>query len=307
MKFYIGNTDLDWYRFLKKEAPDDVNFWQPGGMSHFRAIEPGCPFLLKLKSPINKVAGIGFFTSHTILPIDFAWEVFRTHNGCENLLEFRSKIGSYRGGLNSIDRNPNVGCIVLTNPFFFEEEDWIAPPMNWSRNIVQGKTFDTNEEGDRRYWGRVEEVLSKYSAIHTKNIVEEPVHLYNHYLANVRIGQSAFRILVTDAYSRRCAISGEKTLPVLEAAHIKPYSFGINTTNNGLLLRADLHKLFDSGYVTITDQYTIEISKRIREEFENGKDYYKFHGKPLESVPNSVADLPNMEYLRWHNENLFRT
>lgn len=47
---------------------------------------------------------------------------------------------------------------------------------------------------------------------------------YHHILIRHRLGQGAFRVLVTDAYQRRCAISGEKTLPVLEAAHIRPYS-----------------------------------------------------------------------------------
>lgn len=307
MKYFIGNTDLDWYRHLKNLNPEDVNFWQPKGSGHFKAIEPGSPFLLKLKSPINKVAGIGFFTSYSLLPIDFAWEVFQIRNGCDNLAEFRSKIISYRGGSNTIERNPNVGCIVLTNPIFFNEEDWVELPGNWSRNIVQGKTFDTGNEDDRTYWETVEAVLLKYSTIHTMGVVNEQVPLYNRYLTNVRIGQGAFRVLVTDAYARRCAISGERTLPVLEAAHIKPFSFGINTTNNGLLLRADLHKLFDTGYVTVTDRYIIEISNRIREEFENGRDYYKYHGKPLANLPHINSDLPEKEYLRWHNENMFKT
>jgi putative restriction endonuclease len=283
-----------------------MNFWQPGGLSHFKAIEKGSPFLLKLKSPINKIAGIGFFTSHSILPIDFAWEVFQNRNGTENFLGFYSKIKSYRDSSNTIEKNPNIGCIVLTNPIFFNQEDWITLPENWSRNIVQGKTYNTDDENDKRYWKLIETVLIKYSN-QSSEILKDQIPLYNQYLMNVRIGQGAFRILVTDAYSRRCAISGEKTLPVLEAAHIKPYSFGINTTSNGLLLRADLHKLFDTGYITVTDKYYIEISRRIKEEFENGRDYYKFHGQNLVSLPQSRFDLPNQDYLKWHNENIFRT
>ncbi|HEY8423583.1 MAG TPA: HNH endonuclease signature motif containing protein, partial [Clostridia bacterium] len=66
-------------------------------------------------------------------------------------------------------------------------------------------------------------------------------------------GQGAFRVLVTDAYNRQCAVSGEKILPALEATHIKPYSKeGPNDVKNGILLRADIHKLFDAGYITIT-------------------------------------------------------
>jgi len=45
MKYYIGNTDKDWYDFLKKLSPDDINFWQPGGSSIFQVLQPGAPFL----------------------------------------------------------------------------------------------------------------------------------------------------------------------------------------------------------------------------------------------------------------------
>ncbi len=307
MKFYIGNTDIDWFKYLKSIKPEDINFWQPGGTIRFKAIEQGSPFLFRLKSPINKIAGVGFFTSHSILPIDFAWEIFQDRNGTDNYLNFFNKIKTYRDSSNSINRNPNIGCIVLTNPIFFKEEDWISVPENWSKNIVQGKTYDTSDVNDRNYWNNLESILLNYSFNDPVDSVNESEPSYEIYPTRVRIGQGAFRVLVTDAYSRRCAISGEKTLPVLEAAHIQPYSTsGINTTNNGLLLRADLHKLFDKGYITVTDKYNIEISRRIKEEYENGRDYYKYHGQQLVSLPNNNKDLPERNFLRWHNENVFR-
>jgi len=53
---------------------------------------------------------------------------------------------------------------------------------------------------------------------------------------------------VTDAYTRRCAITGEKTLPALQAGHIRPHAkSGPHEIRNGLLLRSDLHNLFDLG------------------------------------------------------------
>ena len=59
--------------------------------------------------------------------------------------------------------------------------------------------------------------------------------------------------MVTDAYQRKCAVTGERTLPALEAAHIKPFAEGgSHNPQNGLLLRRDIHALFDGGYVTVT-------------------------------------------------------
>ena len=122
----------------------------------------------------------------------------------------------------------------------------------------------------------------------------------------MRIGQGAFRVLITDAYSRKCAITGEKTLPVLEAAHIKAYAeSGPHAISNGLLLRSDMHKLFDAGYITITKDHKVEISKRIREEFENGKEYYQYHGKELLNLPERQLNKPDSKFIEWHN-NIFK-
>ena len=69
-------------------------------------------------------------------------------------------------------------------------------------------------------------------------------------LIRPRLGQGAFRVLVTDIYQRRCAVTQERTLPALEAAHIRPYGEGgQHEAQNGLLLRRDIHSLFDAGYV----------------------------------------------------------
>ena len=90
-------------------------------------------------------------------------------------------------------------------------------------------------------------------------------------------------MLVTDAYHRRCAITGERTLPALEAAHIRPYAEGgDHEARNGLLLRRDIHSLFDAGYVTVTPSRHFEVSRRIKEEFDNGRHYYELHGLPIE-------------------------
>lgn len=206
--------------------------------------------------------------------------------------------------------NPTIGCIVLTNPVFFQEQDWVDIPEDWSRSIVQGKSYDTAGGLGFFLWKKVENLLNKYLTSNTREgeksqlileDTESPAY-GNAILKRVRLGQGAFRILVTDAYTRRCSITGEKTLPVLEAAHIKPYSkSGPHFISNSLLLRADLHKLFDSGYITITKDYTIEISKRIKEEFQNGKEYYQYHGKHLKNLPTRMLDRPNESYIDWHN------
>ena len=310
MKFYVGVTDTSWFSFLSSINPEDVNFWQPGGNTPFKVIDAGSPFLFKLKSPLNVIGGLGFLSSHTFLPISIAWETFRQNNGTRDFQSFLKLIQNYRHDHNE---NPNIGCIILTNPIFFKEDDWIQIPENWKNSIVQGKSYSTEEPIGNNLWNKVLNTLPKYHFFdknegEISQLVLEPEARYGQsFLRNVRLGQGAFRVLVTDAYTRRCAISGEKTLPVLEAAHIKPYSeSGPHFISNSLLLRSDLHKLFDSGYLTITTEYKVEVSQRIKQEFENGKDYYKFHGADLSVLPHRIIDQPSKEFVSWHNELIYK-
>lgn len=67
MKFYLGVTDNQWFDYLSRINPEDINFWQPGGTVHFKVLQPGAPFLFKLKSPLNAIGGIGFFFQSHIL------------------------------------------------------------------------------------------------------------------------------------------------------------------------------------------------------------------------------------------------
>ena len=73
------------------------------------------------------------------------------------------------------------------------------------------------------------------------------------------------RIGLEKEYQVRCAVTGERTRPVLDAAHIKPFSLvQEHNLSNGLLLRKDIHKLFDDGYVTVTPDRRFLVSKAIR-------------------------------------------
>jgi len=311
MKFYLGVTDINWYNYLSQQNREDVNFWQPGGNLAFRVLTTGQPFLFKLKSPINAIAGVGFFSSHTFLPLSMAWDVFGNGNGCTSLEDLQGMIFPLRKDRSN--PNPTIGCIVLTNPIFFRKEDWVAVPEDWKPSTQQGKSYSMETEIGRRTWQKVELLIQRYlppAPIEKENqlTLQEPETKYGKsVLVKLRLGQGAFRVLVTDAYSRKCAISGERTLPVLEAAHIKPYAkSGRHLISNALLLRSDIHKLFDTGYLTITPELKVEVSKRIKEEFENGKEYYRFHGNDLYNLPYSLINKPEKQFVEWHNENVFK-
>lgn len=306
MRLWVGITDKDWFDVLAKLSPDEVNFWQPSGNREFRALQPGELFLFKLHMPHNFIVGGGTFVRYSRLPTSLAWDAFGAKNGVDSLTSLRDRVRRYRP--DSVDLDPVIGCNVLVEPFFLPRQQWIPAPASFAKNIVQGKTYDATVAEGRVLLSAVQAVLGHEIADTEQPTDADRPRYGSEYVTRGRLGQGAFRVLVIDSYQRRCAVTGEKTLPVLEAAHIKPYAEdGPHAVNNGILLRSDLHKLFDLGYVTVTPELKLEVSSRLREEWHNGREYYAYHGKELAFRPMTAAEQPARPYLEWHNEYRFRT
>ena len=318
MRAFVGITDGDWYRFLRGHPDiDEVNFWQPSGRTNFRALSPGEPFLFKLHTPERAIVGGAFFAHSSILPYRMAWDFFGEKNGAATLGEMRARIERYR----KVPPNPfedyPIGCVILSAPFFFNEDEWIPEPEGWKPNIVRGRGYDLVEDQvGRDLWQAV--LLRAGTPALQPGVVSEPAPdpagsgsvpgpLFGKPVAmRPRLGQGAFRSLITDTYQRRCAVTGEQALPVLEAAHVMPLSEGgQHRVDNGLLLRSDIHRLYDRGYVTVTPDLTFRVSRRLKDEFDNGEPYY-----PLEKrrvwVPARELERPSLEFLEWHSDTLFR-
>jgi len=223
MRAFVAITDNEWFAFLnRQDSLAEVNFWQPSGGRQFRALEPGQPLLFKLHAPDNFIAGGGFFATFSILPLSLAWETFGVANGARSREVMRERIEHYRRVAADPRADYSIGCIVLEEPFFLEERDWIPVPEDFSPNTQVGKTYDLTTQLGRGLWERVigSRALARNAGAEQSVMYGEPT------VFRPRLGQGAFRVLVTDAYGRHCAITGEKTLPVLEAAHIKPVAHG---------------------------------------------------------------------------------
>jgi len=309
MNAFVGITDFDWFNLLASQPHlEEINFWQPGGNRVFGSLKPGELFLFKLHSPRNFIVGGGFFQYSSLLPVSLAWDTFGAANGAFSLEDMRSRVERYRRVQPLPHEDYSIGCILLAQPFFLEEPFWIPVPSDWKRNIVQGRSYDLQIEPGLSMFKAVNDRLVRSSTDATpQTIVAEPEARYGSPTEVLpRLGQGAFRIVVTDAYERRCAVSGERVLPVLVAAHIRPYARGGNhQPSNGLLLRSDLHTLFDRGYLTISPEYHLEVSRKLQEDYENGKDYYRFHGEAIR-LPRAVELRPSQEQLAWHNDTIYR-
>lgn len=304
MRFFVGITDFDWFTYLSAQKPDEVNFWQPSGHNQFRSLQPAEPFLFKLRSPRNFIVGGGFFSHFSLAPLNLAWEAFGQNNGVTSLVEMRSRIWKLRKTQPTKDE-PIIGCILLQQPFFFDEPEWV-PVSDWPMNTVRGKGYSTDELRGKEIWTEVQNRLSAKPLVLDESVALATQKFGAPQIKLPRLGQGAFRILLADYYKRSCAFSSSHIFHVLDAAHIRPFAKGgTHSPTNGLLLRQDIHTLFDRGYLTVTPDFNIEVSGRIKEEFNNGKEYYAMHGQKI-SLPNLEQLRPSAEMLQWHNSEIFR-
>lgn len=220
VNLYIGITDDDWFEDLRhRTGLTEANFWQPGGRTGFHAIVPGELFLFKLHSPRNFIVGGGFFSHSTFLPVSLAWEVFGEANGAISAVEMKRRISKYRKQVIVPREDFQIGCRILEAPFFWDEPEWIALPDSFSRYVQQGKRYDTETGEGRELYDLVQSRLRRVPSL--RGVVEDAARYGEPALILPRIGQGAFRVRVTDAYQRRCAVTGERTLPVLQASHIR--------------------------------------------------------------------------------------
>jgi putative restriction endonuclease len=252
---YVAVTDGDWYQFLAaRPGLTEVNFWRPGGSRGFQALRSGEPFFFKTHHPHNRVVGGGFFSRFVALRLSEAWDVFGEANGASSVDEMRARVGLYRRERVGPGEDPFIGCVLIREASFFPPDALAGPPPDFAPNIVQGKSYDLAEQPAASYF---EQLVQRVLGVTIEIDLSQPWHLSRPVfgdprLAPYRLGQQAFQAVVLDVYGRRCAISGTTIRPVLQAAHIRPVTAGgEHRIDNGLLLRSDVHTMFDRGYLAV--------------------------------------------------------
>jgi len=306
MRMLVALTDREWARHLRQHQElEEVNFWRPQSKDEFRALEPGEPLLFKLHAPERAICGVGWFEGFTKLPVFLAWRTFGQGNGAPTYQEFLARLRVGRHG-QPISDLEELGCIMLRQPTWFPEEDWIPEPSGWAPNIVQGKTYPAEAGVGRGIWEQVLERLPA-SALPAGEYADTGPVPFVERVTQQRLGQGAFRALITNAYERRCAFTRERVLPTLEACHIRPAAQGgSHSLSNGLLLRADVHALFDAGYLGVHPMtMRIQASPRLQDDFQNGVEYQDLNGHELWS-PSVAMERPSKIQLEWHMDTVFR-
>jgi putative restriction endonuclease len=314
-ELFVANTDRAWFDHLRSQATDgvvdEVNFWLPKAQSPMKTLLPGEPVFFRLKRPWYAIAGYGFFAHFVVLDLDLAWSTFGWKNGDPDRARFFDRIAGYRGV--DVDRREGrlpLACTVLREAHFWPEERWIpwGEAEGWSRNIVQGATVSDAA------------LVAKLLAAMQADGGQAPGDFASDFQLLTlderarrqaervqRSGQGAFRLRLLSAYENRCAITGEHTLPVLDAAHIQPYlGAASNHPQNGIVLTKEFHTLFDEGYVGITPDHVVRVSERLKADYQNGKRYYPYDGQRLVQLPGDPKLAPSRDALAWHLETVFK-
>ncbi|MFY9489028.1 MAG: HNH endonuclease [Solirubrobacterales bacterium] len=267
----------------------------------------GTPVIFKLKMPQNAICGFGFFSQYQRIPVWQAWELFGAANGVSSQAALTERIKRI-ASRNAIDigPDPHVGCVVLAQPCFLPPDEWIEIPDDWKSNIVTGRSQNLATGEGQRIWAQC---LAAYARLYDDSdeivLAAEAARRGTPRMIAPRLGQASFRLDVQSAYSDRCAVTGEHSLPVLEAAHVTPWGAGgPHSVSNGILLRSDLHRLFDRGYVTVSDGAQLVVGEALREEWNNGKAYYELQGRTL-FEPETPRDRIDRDRLAWHRESVF--
>ena len=308
MHGFIAPTDHGWYQFLRARPEiTEVNFWRPGG-TRFRALPPGAPFFFKLKRPHNAIGGFGLFARAERLPVWQAWDAFGQANGTRDEHELLLRLDRL-GGRDSLGlgRSRMIGCVAITEPVFFAPDEWVAVPSDWSRNIVSGRTEDlTHGDGLRMWTECLERAAARQDiSLEWPRDALDAQRAGKPVLITPRLGQSSFRLAVLDAYGQQCAVTTEHSLPVIDAAHIRPWAAGgTHSIPNGIPLRRDLHRLFDLGYVTVRPNLRLAVSGKLRDDYANGRVYYELEGREIR-LPKIEALRPDTDGLSWHEAEVF--
>lgn len=127
-------------------------------------------------------------------------------------------------------------------------------------------------------------------------------------IVKVRVNQSFFRSSILAAYNNTCCITGLTQPELLVAGHIRPWSIDEkNRLNprNGLAMNALHDKAFECGYITITTDYKVKVFPHfLNTESQHTETLFgKFHNQPI-ILPSRF--LPDIEFLKYHNEERFR-
>lgn len=299
----LSPTDRNWFHFLRKQ-PDIsiVNFWTPTDWNiHNLSQGDYWYFVLKGSEP-RKIGGGGRFIEYKFMRASKAWELYGFGNGAASYQEMVDWLNEYiskRALASKPSSDPEIGCVILDNCIFVadhQQKTSLEFGLTFPKEVVKFKTFNHPPL-------QLTKVATKQINISDDEddlIPPDEEDARKRIKASIvrRQGQPQFRQSLLTEYEGKCAITGCDVSDALEAAHITPYmGEQTNTVQNGLLLRADIHTLFDLGKIAISpNDFRIILHRDLRDGH-----YGTFHLKMI-SVPKNKSSWPSIYALEKHKK-----
>ena len=216
-----------------------------------------------------------------------------------------------------IDRTPNALALKLSNFASFDpyhqrrgikglqntgkldKEVWDEFTNNWNDLIFESERILASKQGTT-IEGKYDLELDAPVSRRGEDRIAE---------LKIRVNQSFFRSLILSIYRSKCAISGVDIPDLPIASHIIPWAKNEKerlNPQNGLCLSPLYDRCFDKGYIGITSDYRIVLSRELKHNSE--KDYFVRHFGRLEEMPISLPDrfLPDPDFLDYHYNTIFR-
>ena len=293
--FAIAPTDLNWFQQLRTEGLQGkvINFWTPTPWNISR-LQKGNNLYFMLKSPIRKIGGYGKFVEYKNMKASEAWKLYGRDNGVEDLTNLIARTSEYasKHSKNPVLPNPEIGCILLDEPVFFDNDNFVTDKslgVHFPNQVVKIKYFDEKEK-----------IIVRQTDIKVQSnfdLIDSGKSKRKQLTQKERKGQASFRKNILNIYNGACAVTGIKQKEVLEAAHIQTYiNEESNHIQNGICLRVDIHKLFDNGLLSIDSNHRVVISSLLETTA-----YKKIKGKKIK-LPKNKLHYPSNEALSYHNK-----
>ncbi len=189
------------------------------------------------------------------------------------------------------------GIIGLGNGSKLDEIVWNEFNGNWEKLAFESELLIAEFQNKK-----VEEIIDD-------EVFEFPLGTERETIIKQRVNQNFFRSTILSSYNLKCCITGLSISEFLVASHIKPWKKDeLNRLNphNGLCLNSIHDKAFDKGFITVTPDYKIKVSKYFN-DFKKIKLFLIFFLKyENQSIILPDRFLPSKEFLEYHYKNIFK-
>jgi len=189
------------------------------------------------------------------------------------------------------------GIVGLTNGSKLEEIVWNEFHGNWNKLAYESERLIAEYQ---------QKTVEESTGVDLSDI---PLGKEREQIVKTRVNQSFFRSTVLASYNQKCCVTGLSIPDFLVASHIIPWKKDEkNRLNpqNGLCLNSIHDRAFDQGFITITTDYKVLVSKYFN-DYANEKavkDLFLKYDKQSIILPDKF--LPAKEFLEWHNDELFK-